>query len=424
LKYIYLIIFLAGSPFIFAQSNTSSPYSIGGLGEIAFKGNAINRHMGGLDIVSDSLHANINNPASLGDLKLVTYSLGLNYKSTKLSSNASNESVTSASIDYLVVAIPTKKFTFGFGILPATSVGYRLQSVIDGEDINNVVNRNEGYGGLNQTFISIGFKVFEFLNFGVSANYNFGKITNESSRQEQNIDFGTFFTKTSSLVGFNYRFATQLKIPLTSKVRLDAMAYYVPKNSLTATNESVYFTRSVTTQDLGDFENVDLAARNLKETSISLGDQYSFGLGITKEKKWFVGGQYSQRNSADYVNNFISLDNITYANGSRLSFGGFYLPDYSSITSYWKRIVYRAGMRFEDTGVLFNNQPLKETGISFGVSLPMAGYSNANIGIEFGKRGSQDNGLIQESYWNLIVGLSLNDIWFIKRKFNFNLYIK
>lgn len=418
MKYIYLIIFLAVSPYIFAQSNTSSPYSIGGLGEIAFKGNAINRHMGGLDIVSDSLHANINNPASLGDLKLVTYSLGLNYKSTKLSSNASNESVTSASIDYLVVAIPTKKFTFGFGILPATSVGYRLQSVFDSEDINNVVNRNEGYGGLNQTFISIGFKVFEFLNFGVSANYNFGKITNESSRQEQNIDFGTFFTKTSSLVGFNYRFATQLKIPLTSKVRLDAMAYYVPENSLTATNESVYFTRSVTTQDLGDFENVDLAARNLKETSISLGDQYSFGLGITKEKKWFVGGQYSQRNSADYVNNFISLDNITYANGSRLSFGGFYLPDYSSITSYWKRIVYRAGMRFEDTGVLFNDQPLKETGISFGVSLPMAGYSNANIGIEFGKRGSQDNGLIQESYWNLIVGLSLNDIWFIKRKFN------
>ena len=418
MKYIYLIIFLAGSPFIFSQSNTSSPYSIGGLGEIAFKGNAINRLMGGLDIVSDSLHANLNNPASLGDLKLVTYGLGLNYKSTKLSSSASNESVTSASIDYLVVAIPTKKFTFGFGILPATSVGYRLQSVIEGDDINNVVNRNEGFGGLNQTFLSIGFKVFEFLNFGVSANYNFGRITNESSRQEQNIDFGTFFTKTSSLAGFNYRFATQLKIPLTSKVRLDAMAYYVPNNSLTATNESVYFTRSVTTQDLGDFENVDLAAINLDETTISLGNQYSFGLGITKDKKWFVGGQYSRRNSADYVNNFISLDNITYANGSRLSFGGFYLPDYSSITSYWKRIVYRAGVRFEDTGVLFNNQPLKETGISFGVSLPMAGFSNANIGLEFGKRGSQDNGLIQESYWNLIVGLSLNDIWFIKRKFN------
>jgi hypothetical protein len=94
------------------------------------------------------------------------------------------------------------------------------------------------------------------------------------------------------------------------------------------------------------------------------------------------------------------------------------LPEYNSFTSYWKRIVYRTGFRSEDTGVLFNNQPLKETGISFGVSLPMAGYSNANIGLEFGKRGSKDNGLIEESYWNLIIGLSLNDIWFIKRKFN------
>jgi len=141
-------------------------------------------------------------------------------------------------------------------------------------------------------------------------------------------------------------------------------------------------------------------------------------LGISKEKKWLIGGQYTVRNSGGYVNNFISLDNITYANGNRLSLGGFYLPDYSSFTSYWKRIVYRAGFRSEDTGVLFNNQPLEETGISFGVSLPMAGYSNANIGLEFGKRGSKDNGLIEESYWNLIIGLSLNDIWFIKRKFN------
>ena len=85
--------------------------------------------MGGLDIYSDSLHANLNNPASFGDLKLVTYGMGLNYKETRLSSTAAEEDVTSASIDYLVVAIPTKRFTFGFGILPATSVGYRLQSI-------------------------------------------------------------------------------------------------------------------------------------------------------------------------------------------------------------------------------------------------------------------------------------------------------
>ncbi len=418
MKYIYLLISLAGSSFIFAQSNTSSPYSIGGLGEIAFKGNAINRHMGGLDIYSDSLHANLNNPASFGDLKLVTFSIGLNYKRTKLSSSATQEINTSASLDYFLVAIPTKKFTFGFGILPATSVGYRLQSVIEGEDINNVVNRNVGYGGLNQTFFTVGFKISKYLNLGLSANYNFGKITNESSRQEQNLDFGSYYNKTSSLVGFNYRFATQLKVPINNKVRLDAMVYYVPENSLISSNESIFFTRSITTDILGDFENVDLDAYNLKETKITLGDQFSLGVGLTKDKKWFLGGQYSIRNSGGYVNNFITLENISYTNGSKISFGGFYLPDYTSLSSYWKRIVYRAGFRSESTGILFNNEPLDEIGISFGVSLPMAGFSNANIGVEFGKRGSRNNGLIEESYWNLIIGLSLNDIWFIKRKFN------
>ena len=418
MKYLYLIILLVGSKLIFAQSNTSSPYSIGGLGDVAFKGNAINRLMGGLDIYSDSLHANLNNPASFGDLKLVTYGMGLNYKETRLSSTVAEEDVTSASIDYLVVAIPTKRFTFGFGILPATSVGYRLQSIEEDDDINNVINKNEGYGGLNQTFFTVGFKLFRFLNLGVSVNYNFGKITNESSRQEENIDYGTFFTKSSSLVGFNYRFSTQLTLPIKDKLNLNVMFNYVPDNTLTSSNESVFFTQSISTQNLGDFENVDLAQDGLLETKISMGNQYSFGLGLTKDKKWFLGLQYSQRNSADYINEFIKLDNIVYANATRFSVGGFYLPDYSSITSYWKRIVYRVGFRLTHTGILFNNQPLKETGISFGVSLPMAGYSNANIGAEFGKRGSRENGLIDESYWNLIIGLSLNDIWFIKRKYN------
>ena len=74
--------------------------------------------------------------------------------------------------------------------------------------------------------------------------------------------------------------------------------FYVPENSLTSTNESIFLHVRLH-PELGDFENVDLEAFNLKETKISLGDQFSFGLGITKEKKWFVGGQYTIRNSAD-----------------------------------------------------------------------------------------------------------------------------
>jgi hypothetical protein len=48
----------------------------------------------------------------------------------------------------------------------------------------------------------------------------------------------------------------------------------------------------------------------------------------------------------------------------------------------------------------------------------MAGLSNTNITFETGKLGTKNNNLIEENYWAIRLGFSLNDIWFIKRKYN------
>ncbi len=160
---------------------------------------------------------------------------------------------------------------------------------------------------------------------------------------------------------------------------------------------------------------------------MTIGSKYEFGIGFGQDKKWLLGAQYTEINSGNFQNDFIQLNNVGYENGSRLSFGGYFIPNYSSVTDYWKRIVFRAGFRQETSGIILNNTSLKETGISFGVSLPLGGYysganvagfSSLNVGFEFGKRGQNDNGLIQENYWALRIGASLNDLWFIKRKYN------
>ena len=97
--------------------------------------------------------------------------------------------------------------------------------------------------------------------------------------------------------------------------------------------------------------------------------------------------------------------------------GGFYIPKYDSYTSFLSRVVYRAGFRYENTGLILNNKSINDYGMTFGLGLPV-GVSNVNIGFEFGKKGTTSNGLIEENYFNLSVGLSLNDIWFVKRKIN------
>ena len=135
----------------FAQVGTGSPYSFVGFGETNFRGNHLNRAMGGIDVYIDSIHPNINNPASYGKLKATTYSVGVNYRSNILANNSDTQKVTTSAIDYIGVSVPTKRFGFGFGILPFSSVGYLLEEISQTNQIN-AINRFTGEGGINNAF--------------------------------------------------------------------------------------------------------------------------------------------------------------------------------------------------------------------------------------------------------------------------------
>jgi len=57
--------------------------------------------------------------------------------------------------------------------------------------------------------------------------------------------------------------------------------------------------------------------------------------------------------------------------------------------------------------------------VTFGLGLPITGsLSNVNLGFEFGKKGTTSNSLVQENYFNINIGVSLNDKWFVRSKFH------
>ena len=145
----------------------------------------------------------------------------------------------------------------------------------------------------------------------------------------------------------------------------------------------------------------------------------AFGLGIGEPRKWFLGAEYTFLKTSEFSNRIFNIDNTIFEDASTISLGGFYIPQYSSFNSYLKRVVYRAGIRFENTGLKINDESINEFGISFGVGLPVGSFfSNANLGIEVGQRGTTSQNLVQEKFINLQISLSLNDRWFVKRKYN------
>src|SRR5690625_4979419 len=110
----------------FAQQGTVSPYSFYGMGTTNFKGTADTRAMGGLRVASDSIHLNIQNAASLAELELVNYTVGMSYQRANQKVGGETHTATTTTFDYLAMGIPFNKIGVSFDLLSSISVGYDL----------------------------------------------------------------------------------------------------------------------------------------------------------------------------------------------------------------------------------------------------------------------------------------------------------
>ena len=152
---------------------------------------------------------------------------------------------------------------------------------------------------------------------------------------------------------------------------------------------------------------------------LKLPTKLTFGLGVGELKKWSVGAEFTFQNNTGFANRFNDITNVTYTNGAKISLGGFYIPKYNSFSGYFKRVVYRGGFRYENTGLVLSGQTIKDQAFTLGLGMPLRGtFSNLNLGFELGQRGTVLGGLIRENYANISIGLSLNDLWFQKRKYD------
>lgn len=434
-KFLVLSILLFICQISMAQQGTTSPYSFLGIGDLKFKGTIENRSMGGMSIYSDSIHLNLQNPAAFGSLKFTTYTLGVSYSQLRLESSAVEDKGSSTALEYLAIGFPIgKKMGIGFGILPFSSVGYNFEGI--GEtgiaSAPNKFAQYEGEGGLNSVFLSLGYKINKEFSFGATVNYNFGDIKNQNTEFLGELDdegqfvrtlnYGTRSKDQSKLSGLSYNLGAYYQTKFNEKLSLTTSLTFSPKSNINSENSRQLSALNISGNggEIISSEQIDeIDLGNRAETELTLPTKIAFGAGLGQKNKWFAGVEYTLQNNSDFGNGLTTIENVNYDNGSKLSVGGFYIPKYNSFTSYWERVTYRAGIRYENTGMMVRNESINDFGISFGIGLPVGrSLSNVNFGFEFGKRGTTNSGLIKENYANFHISLSLNDKWFIKRKYN------
>ena len=295
IKKFLILIAVVFTSFSFAQQGSSSPYSFYGIGSLKFKGTVENQSMGGLSVYSDSIHINLRNPASFAGKNLksfsnearpVKYTIGASHSDVEISSGQQTGKSSTTTVDYLAIAIPLGKFGAGFGVLPYSSVGYKLQST----DTDGVLQyKYRGEGGLNKVFLGFGYQLTDNFKLGMDASYNFGSIKNTNIAFGYNpeggvLQFQSRESNRSNLGGLMYNFGLIFSKLITSNLELTASATYSPSSELTSDNSRTYSTIVIDPLTEQEFtvnsSEIDLSISNLATTKLTLPSKTSLVLGL------------------------------------------------------------------------------------------------------------------------------------------------
>jgi len=417
-------LFLFLSAGLFAQGGSSSPYSFYGIGEIVAGGTADARAMGGIGVVSDSIHINLLNPAGYSVLRRTSLGVGAMHSRLLLTTNTDKDRATSTNLNYLAVAVPYKKWGFGFGVMPYSSVGYRIASrtvsAIDSDEFD--VRQYSGTGGVNRVFFAASYALNSHLNVGLQYDFNFGQIENISLESQYGVQLAKRENVNSDLQGNSLTAGVHFKKQFAKKYDFYLSGVYALETKLRHTAERSVSTVSISTgggQTVVDTEELESGALE----TVRLPSRLTFGAGFGRARKWLLAAEASLT-SAGSGGRFditdVSGDPIvTYNKVARYSLGGYFIPRYDAYKGYFKRIVYRAGLRYEDTGLEIEGHKIEDMAFTFGFGLPMRGtFTNLNLGFELGHRGTKAGNLIHENYTKVTLAFSFSDLWFIKPKYD------
>ncbi len=421
-KLYILLIITALSLNAIAQTGINSPYSRYGLGHLNGKNlNTASMSMGGLSLgIHDPTTLNPANPASYGSLDSSSFlfEIGVTGSITRLNTAALSESGYDATLSYIFVGFPiTRWWRSAAGVMPYSKIGYNVEVTVEVENFSDVIHSFTGDGGLNQIFWGNGFNITKNFRAGVDITYLFGQSSRSSMVYYPDSVF-IFGTKVESKVkggDFVFDYGLQYDINLNNSTQATFGITYANKFDLNSKRS--YLSKTLTGGFNGEVETVKdtiLYVPDEKGTVV-VPQRLGFGLVVKKEGRWLVGADFEWQNWKEFAA-FDVPD--TLSNSWHVAVGGEFLPNHSSISSLFKRMTYRAGLRYNQSYLDFGGTKINEFGISFGFGFPMKkSKTGVDLGFEIGSRGTTDNNLIKEIFFNVVLGVSIQEHWFHKRKY-------
>jgi len=409
------------------SSKETSPYSRFGIGMLSEQRQATLRGMGGIATgFTDPFGINSFNPASYSFLRATSLDFGLEARSRSILMNDESVQSGTAGFSYLNLGFPLGKHAgMSFGFTPISNVYYNQADTANIDGIGKVARAYEGSGGLQYAYIGFSGK-FKGLSVGANFGYAFGNIINTSSlyQLDTTIIRNSEFNKRNSMGGVYWKGGVLYQVSFKKDQYLNIGATATLSQSLNINRDEYAIARSY------DPNGIDLLSRDTVNQSydakgkLELPAEYSFGVHFGKSFYWDIGADFVYSDWKNF-SNFGVKDSI--ANTAwRLGVGGEVTPDPLAVNKgkgkYFSTVTYRLGAYYGTDYISMRGKQLNYMGGTIGMSFPFRrSNSNYQMGrvhtaLDIGKRGTIENGLAREFYVKFSVALSLNDLWFRKRR--------
>lgn len=428
---------------LFAQTygsiNTFSPYSMYGLGELSTQGNISARSMGGVGVA-------MRTPAEINTLNPAAHSLTINNSvlfsyGMEGSNYFNNQNLSGSSINNSYAAFNIRDIAFQFPVAddmgvaisvnPYSNVGYVISTMENVTDIGLLSYVYEGGGDLTQIKVGWGWEMTEGLSVGLAAQYFWGSLYRSFTMSPYVITGnGTYYTTVGE------------DTYTVSKIKAQAGVQWTPlsTNRRNLTFGATYDLGGDLTPDfdhtvIGNGTLLSIVATSESETlSLVLPSQLTGGVTYQTQKCIF-GFDYtyqdwlsSNSTTVEYSSSGVA---VAYNDFSTYKFGVQYTPNRNDIRNYFRRVSYRAGLRYGGYQQTFGGYELEQYAVTAGASFPMKmnGISKVEVGLEYGSRGSDSIsvitsdaqvGLIRQDYFKFSLSFTLfgDDYWFQRPKFD------
>lgn len=396
----------------------NAPYSRFGIGEFVNGANTMMRGAGSVTSpYSNPFAVNTYNPASYASLLLTTYEGGGSASGRTITSGANKYNTGTATLSYMNIGIPvTRHGGLAIGYRPMNHIYYNLQDTGVVSGYGNSIKTYFGDGSLHYAFIGAAGK-YKGFSIGFNFGYAFGTTVTASLLQSYNDSVNVYDSRFSNTVktgGIYWNGGAMYSDSISNKIKLSVGATLAISQDLNTTNDEYWLSNSGIS---GSSNDTNYSLLNQKST-ITLPMFYSGGVWISgTNNRWGAGIDYSGANWSQF-RKYGNVDSVA-SSSYKVAVGAEYTPDPTSIRKYIQRITYRIGGYYGKDYVQLRNTDINYYALTFGASFPFKRATDKiHTSFEIGSRGTEANGLFRESYYKFSLGISLNDRWFIKRRYD------